>query len=77
MDESEMRSEQYPKSQWWGGVGETGGSLLVLALVRIERGQQAACVEQDHSPKPRASSSSTRSASVESPLLNSGKRGGG
>jgi hypothetical protein len=46
----------------------------VPALGGIKRGEQAAGVEHDHSPKPAASSSSTRSASVGSPLSNSGTR---
>ena len=49
---------------------------VVMSLVGIERGQKAAGVQNDHSPKP-ARASSTRSASVGSPLRNSGKIGRG
>ena len=56
---------------------QTFGRLEMAALGRVERGEQAAGVEQDHSPKPAASSSSTRSASEGSPLSNNGNRGRG
>src|SRR5690242_6805346 len=50
----------------------------VTGLAWIDGGEEAARVEQDQSsPKPSASSSSTRSASVGSPELNRGIRGRG
>lgn len=60
-----------------GGAHETRGRLRVPVLARVERREQTAGVEQDHAPKPAASSSSTRSARLESPLSKSGTFGGG
>ncbi len=60
-----------------GRAGQGGSTRLVRPLAGIDRGRQSAGVQQDHrSPKP-TSPSSTRSASVGSPLWNSGSRGRG
>ena len=56
------------------GCGETRLRLGMGALGGVERSEKPARVEQDQSPKPAASSSSTRSANVASPLSKSGRR---
>src|SRR5215203_4878556 len=61
----------------WRCFAQRRLSSLMKTLVGIDCGEQSAGVEDDHhSPKP-ASSSSTRSASVGSPLENRGNRGRG
>src|SRR5687767_1989442 len=73
----ELREHERREQQRRLRSEQAGRGFLVVAFGGVQRGQQAAGVEQDHSPKPAASSSSTRSASVGSPLSNSGTLGGG
>lgn len=52
----ELGQHEWRQQERWRGGGEAGGGGAVPLLTCVQRGEQTAGVEQDHSPKPSASS---------------------